>query len=133
MSFWISPACHGCGICVPSCPRGAIHRSAADHHLAAFQISSLDCNDCGKCAIVCPIAAIGPDPDWAVCRGHGCPLASRRYEDWACTEAGKRCGECGGSLWKAPGTNRWSCTYCDPDVRVACPKIRKHDTAAPKP
>lgn len=132
MSFWISPACHGCGICVPSCPRGAIHRSAADHHLAAFQISSLDCNDCGKCAIVCPVSAIGPDPDWAACRGRGCPLESRRYSGWACTEAGRRCERCGGSLWKAPGEKAWVCTRCDPDTRVSCPKIRKHLAVRPE-
>jgi len=133
MSFWINPVCHGCGMCVPSCPRGAIHSSDPDHYLAAFQISSIDCNDCTKCAIVCPVSAIGPDPDWAVCHGRGCPLESRRYEGWACTEAGKRCKTCGGSLWKAPEDGTWFCARCDPDTRVACPKIRKHLATQPDP
>lgn len=124
MSYWISPLCYGCGMCVPSCPRGAIHPSKG--YMAAFEISSLDCNDCAKCTIVCPVAAIGPDPDWAMCRSRGCPLAGRRYGTWACTEAGQRCPTCGGSLWKAPDADVWACAYCDPDIRVACPKIRKH-------
>lgn len=124
MSFWISPVCHGCGACVPACPRGAIHPSKG--YLASFEISSIDCNDCTKCSIVCPVNAIGPDPDWAMCRGRGCPLTGRRLEGWACTEAGRRCESCGGSLWKAPGGDRWFCTRCDETTKVACPKIRKH-------
>ncbi len=124
MSFWINPACYGCGICAQACPRGAIHLSKG--FMAAYEITALDCNDCAKCAIVCPIDAIGPDPGWAVCHGRGCPLTSRRLAEWACTEAGRRCPECGGSLWRDPDSDRWLCTHCDPDYRVACPKIRKH-------
>ena len=52
--------------------------------------------------------------------------------DGSTCETVARCAHCGGSLWKAPGSDRWVCALCDAETRVACPKIRKH-LAAERP
>lgn len=124
MSFAIGPMCDGCAACVRVCPQGAISRSS--RRPDRYEIAGLDCIDCGKCVIACPIGTICQDRDWAACLGTGCPLTSRRLADVACTQGGRRCPDCGGSLWKEPGSDEWYCAFCDPDRRVGCPKIKKH-------
>ena len=122
MSFRIAPGCDGCGICSRACPRGAI--SFTLHDTTPLAVTALECNDCAKCAVVCPLGIIEPDPAWAVCLGRGCPLISKRYEGWACTEGRTRCA-CGNPLWKSPETREWRCVKCDLGGKAACPKARR--------
>jgi len=120
MSFAIGPDCTLCGACVPACPRGVIGM-VGDR----LEIRSLDCNDCGMCMIVCPERAVGPDPAWPRCWGRGCPLTSRRYEEWTCSEGRLRCADCNNALWRQQSTDEWVCIRCDEGAKVLCPKVRK--------
>lgn len=45
--------CVGCGLCVESCPRGAISLQSGQ-----AQINPIKCNRCGLCLDVCPRGAI---------------------------------------------------------------------------
>ena len=130
MSFDVGPGCDGCGICVFACPKGAIRRSVAPDAPTPYEVFHLNCNDCGKCAIVCPQRVLGPDPQWAECRGRGCPVVTNRMEGWACTEGWARCERCSSALWKEPGTAKWICARCDLETKVICPKIRRHIVVA---
>ena len=46
-------ACTGCGVCVPSCPQGAI-RMVDEKAEIALRL----CTSCGACTEVCPVGAI---------------------------------------------------------------------------
>ncbi|MCC7078456.1 MAG: 4Fe-4S binding protein [Acidimicrobiia bacterium] len=124
MSYVVAESCTDCGACIPACPRAAIHPSVFGP--VPLTVDPLACNDCDSCARVCPEHAIAADPEWPICRGRGCPLTSRRYSCWACTESRIRCLECGGPLWKGPDDGLWRCPACEIEGRVSCPKLRKH-------
>ncbi|MBV6506977.1 MAG: hypothetical protein JJLCMIEE_00014 [Acidimicrobiales bacterium] len=113
-------------MCALACPRGAIRVSVNSD--TPFEVVSLECNDCGKCAIVCPQRVLAPDPAWAACWGRGCPMSSRRYDEWSCSEGRRRCPTCNNALWWAPDASGWVCVRCDEGSRVICPKVRKAGT-----
>ena len=126
MALLITTACIGCGACEFGCPQGAITQS--DGFPVVYVIDPLTCNDCEECVPLCPVVAFEPDPAWAVCEGRGCPLSSKRYADWRCTQGGERCATCGSMLWLAPGGNVWTCRRCDlaeGEHGATCPKVKK--------
>lgn len=53
--------CKSCGLCVESCPRGALkighHLNTQGFNPAVFD-ESKQCSGCGNCTVVCPDAAI---------------------------------------------------------------------------
>jgi NAD-dependent dihydropyrimidine dehydrogenase PreA subunit len=122
-------ACIGCGGCEFACPTGALTKT--DSFLGLFAIDPYLCDDCGLCVPKCPEDAIRPDPDWSVCRGHGCPLSSDRLAGIECNVWQQTCPSCGGPLWSstpAGGGREWHCPRCDDGRKVGCPKAR-HLTA----
>jgi ferredoxin len=126
MALRITDQCFGCGGCEFACQHGAITQT--DGFPVAYVIAPLLCNDCRDCVPLCPVSAFEPDPGWAVCYGRGCPLSSKRYAGWECTEGLERCPECGSMLWRAPGTERWTCRRCDhgeDEHPASCPKVKK--------
>ena len=119
--------CLGCGACESACPAGAITQGAG--FPVAYEVDPLLCNDCDACLAVCPVEGLVADPEWAVCHGRGCPLSSRRYAGWECSEGQVRCETCGSMFWRAPG-GEWACSGCprpgdDSTRRAACPKVRR--------
>lgn len=126
MSLKVVEECLGCGVCEIACPPGAIRQS--DDFRVAYVIDPLACNDCGACLPVCPVDAIVEDTEFAVCRGRGCPLTSKRLGGWSCSEGAARCGACGAMLWRRPGEDVFACPRCDGAMRVACPKVRRLDS-----
>ena len=124
----VADLCIGCGACDFSCPRGALTKS--DSFLGLFVIDPLTCDDCGVCVGKCPERAIVPDPAWPVCRGHGCPLTSRRLEGVECAVWQQRCPACATTLWRR-GDDDWACPRCGCGVKVACPRTRQA-VAAPE-
>ena len=53
--------CKSCGLCVHSCPRGALsigrHLNGQGYNPVVFD-ESKQCSGCGNCTVVCPDAAI---------------------------------------------------------------------------
>ena len=122
MALQVIANCIGCGVCEAVCPSGAI--SQAETFAVLYRIDPVLCNDCMECVPVCPVDAIVVDREWAVCFGHGCPLASARYSGWECGQGDGRCSVCGSMLWRAPD-GEWMCSSCrlGPSGRGArCPK-----------
>ena len=119
--------CLGCGACEAVCPAGAV--SQAEGFPVAYEVDPLLCNDCRRCLVVCPVEGLVQAPGWAVCHGRGCPLSSRRYAGWECSEGQQRCEVCGSMLWREPG-QPWVCSACRGDEegqahRASCPKVKK--------
>ena len=85
----VEDLCIGCGGCEYACPAGALTKT--DSFLGLFEIDPFLCNDCGECVPKCPVFAIVADPEWPVCRGHGCPLTSERLAGVECAEWQQRC------------------------------------------
>lgn len=50
--------CEGCGVCMPTCPEGAIQRRDGD-----IVIIRIFCRGCGYCVDSCPIGAISVRED----------------------------------------------------------------------
>ncbi|MGO9029160.1 MAG: indolepyruvate ferredoxin oxidoreductase subunit alpha [Acidimicrobiales bacterium] len=119
--------CLGCGACESACPTGAISQTTG--FPVVYVIDPLLCNDCMQCTEICPVDGLVGDDAWAVCHGRGCPLSSKRYAGWECSEGRRRCEACGSMLWRAPG-GEWACTACQADAagggrRASCPKVRR--------
>jgi len=126
MALKINPdECLGCGACESTCPPGAI--SQASGFQVLYEIDPLRCNDCDRCRAVCPVEGFLVDAEWAVCHGRGCPLSSKRYDGWECSEGTSRCPECASMMWRAPGAE-WACQVCADRVsgerHASCPKLR---------
>lgn len=118
----LEDVCIGCGACDFSCPTGALAKT--DSFLGLFVIDPFTCDDCGICVPKCPVAAIEPDPKWAVCHGHGCPLTSKRLSEFECAIWQSRCPGCGATMWVAVG-GELVCSRCDLGMKVSCPKARE--------
>lgn len=125
----LEDACIGCGGCEYACPTGALTKT--DSFLGLFVIDPFTCDDCGQCVDKCPVLAIEPDPEWAVCGDRGCPLKSQRLADVECSIWQQRCPECGTTLWRTGGEEAWSCPRCGMGMRVACPRTTKLDRFTP--
>jgi ferredoxin len=124
MAFRVLETCIGCGACEFACPSAAISQS--EGFPVVYAVDPLRCNDCAECVPVCPVDALGPDPEWAVCHGRGCPLSSSRYAGWECSEGQERCDRCGSMLWR-PAGGEWVCSYCrlgEGGRGASCPKTR---------
>lgn len=53
----VAPECHGCGVCLPACPRGAISMVESKERTRA-EIDRAKCDLCLACMDVCPVEAI---------------------------------------------------------------------------
>jgi len=118
----LEDACIGCGGCEYACPTGALTKT--DSYLGLFVIDPFTCDDCGACVTKCPVLAIEPDPDWAVCGDRGCPLKSSRLADVECAIWQSRCPDCGTTMWRRDDQT-WQCPKCDMHMKVACPRTHK--------
>ena len=66
MALFITDECINCDVCEPECPNGAI--SMGDE---IYEIEPSKCTECvghydqPQCQVVCPVACIHVDPEWA--------------------------------------------------------------------
>ena len=127
VSHYVLPEeCIGCGACEFVCTRDALIKT--DTFLGLFIINPLTCDDCGDCVDKCPVWAIEPDQDWAICYGWGCPLSSSRFNEVECNVWQSRCGSCGSPLWRGSAQTQrqgWACPQCELDLRVRCPRTHQ--------
>ncbi len=123
----LEDVCIGCGACDYSCPTHALTKT--DSFLGLFVIDPLTCDDCGACVGKCPVLAIEPDPTWATCHGHGCPLSSQRLSAVECSVWQQRCPQCSATMWRESADGPWRCPTCDLGMRVRCPRVRQLDLA----
>jgi ferredoxin len=65
MALRVLDTCFGCGACESACHSRAI--SQGEDFAVVYVVDPLLCNDCMDCVRVCPIDALVPDLDWAVC------------------------------------------------------------------
>lgn len=131
MSFKVvEDLCIGCGACDFTCPTGALEKT--DSFLGLFAIDPFTCDDCGQCVPACPVVAIVPDDEWAVCRGHGCPLGSKRLGAFDCAVWQQRCPECDTTMWRSPdgAEGEWVCPTHGLAMRVRCPRTNRLPAAA---
>lgn len=119
----LEEACIGCGGCEYACPTGALTKT--DSFLGLFVIDPFTCDDCGQCVDKCPVLAIEPDPEWAVCGDRGCPLKSRRLAGVECAVWQERCPSCGTTMWHRAEDEHWVCPRCDLAMKVACPRTNR--------
>ena len=125
VSYRVEQWCAGCGICEHVCPTQAV--SILPGAQPAYAIEPLRCDDCARCVVACPVGAVLIDPDMARCRGHGCPLSSRRYMATQCTQGDRAgaCPQCGGPQWRS-GAAPWTCPRCtgasSGAAQARCPK-----------
>ena len=131
MALRILSSCIGCGACESACDQQAI--SQAESYAVAYLIDPLLCNDCMDCIRVCPVDTIVVDHDWAVCFGRGCPLGTRHYGGWECSQGNERCDVCGSMLWRPPGGD-WVCSSCrlgEGGRGAKCPKVERARRSSP--
>jgi ferredoxin len=53
----VTDGCHGCGVCVEECPRGALAMRPVDGSVRAV-LDRARCDSCRVCLEVCPVEAI---------------------------------------------------------------------------
>lgn len=122
MAVFINGSCIGCGACESACPQVAIRQSG--NFVIGYIVDPIMCNDCRRCIDICPVDSIEDDRNWAACYGKRCPLDSRHYAGWKCSQYNMRCSFCGGALWAAPVSEEYHCPVCESNnAHVAkCPK-----------
>lgn len=125
----IEQDCIGCGGCEYACPTGALTKT--DGFLGLFVIDPYTCNDCTLCVDKCPVMAIVPDPEWAVCHDRGCPIGSKRLEGVECSVWQQRCASCGTAMWRS-GDGEWECPRCDRGMKVQCPRTHSLEEQGPR-